>query len=72
MRDLPAAQARGQCVFVAGILQQHPQPRDLHCVLAGISAGIQKDAVRWYSRTSLTMDLIPLPRACDPMREGYA
>ena len=50
---------------MARILQQHPQPRNLHCVLAGISAGIQKDAVRWYTGTSLTVDLIPLLRARD-------
>lgn len=69
MRVLSTAEACGQCVPVARILQQHPQPRDLHSVLARISAGIQKDAVRWYPRTSLTVDLIPLPRARDPMRE---
>lgn len=68
MPDLSAARDCIQCIPVARIFQQHPQPRNLHCVLAGISTGIQKDAVRWYAGTSLTVDLIPLLRARGRMK----
>lgn len=68
MSGLSATRDRIQCIPVARILQQYPQPRNLYCVLAGISTGIQKDAVRWYAGTSLTVDLIPLLRARGRMK----
>lgn len=42
---------------VAGLLQQHPEPCDIHGVLARVQAGLQEDALRWYKDNSLTVDL---------------